>query len=312
MGEQGKLSKKIKRKQAQYLARESDAGVVFIDSTIVANYSSESSRNHVCHIFIGNGGTRNGVSRSLLCALLGIKIDAVYTPSSEDYSFAEVAGLETALEILKTCNGLCVQDACKEKGLLHLVNPSLMKGPPLHLYLSFVNCIPPKLKTSTDATTTRPPGLGLICGFISKEEEENLMEYFSDATESPKLVNEASIGSQLAIQTTCDERRPDLQPCTCTSARKKGTISQRSNGPSHCTTSVQELLPVEATLRHRKVKHYGYEFLYGSNTVDSDHPLPGGLPAVCQPLLERMRERGVVQWLPDQLTVNEYLPGAGR
>lgn len=29
-------------------------------------------------------------------------------------------------------------------------------------------------------------------------------------------------------------------------------------------------------LRHRRVKHYGYEFRYDNNNVDKDKPLPGG------------------------------------
>ena len=65
-------------------------------------------------------------------------------------------------------------------------------------------------------------------------------------------------------------------------------------------------------LKHRSVKHYGYEFLYGSNSVDPEHPLPGGLPAICTALLERILEAGLVAHPPDQLTVNQYLPGSGQ
>ncbi|EDO33338.1 predicted protein [Nematostella vectensis] len=64
-------------------------------------------------------------------------------------------------------------------------------------------------------------------------------------------------------------------------------------------------------LRHRRVKHYGYEFLYGTNDIDRAKPLPGGMPAVCNDILTRMVSQGAVQNTPDQLTVNEYLPGQG-
>ncbi|KAK2532984.1 Alkbh8 [Columba livia] len=34
----------------------------------------------------------------------------------------------------------------------------------------------------------------------------------------------------------------------------------------------------QQTLRHRRVKHFGYEFCYDNNNVDKDKPLPGGIP----------------------------------
>lgn len=32
----------------------------------------------------------------------------------------------------------------------------------------------------------------------------------------------------------------------------------------------------QKTLKHRRVKHFGYEFSYDNNNVDKDKPLPGG------------------------------------
>ena len=69
--------------------------------------------------------------------------------------------------------------------------------------------------------------------------------------------------------------------------------------------------PPKATLKQRRVMHFGFEFLYGSNVVDPSRPLPGGLPGITHPLLDRMMERGLVNKHPDQLTVNQYNPGAG-
>ncbi|OBS64061.1 hypothetical protein A6R68_07400 [Neotoma lepida] len=39
------------------------------------------------------------------------------------------------------------------------------------------------------------------------------------------------------------------------------------------------LLEIQKSLKHRRVKHFGYEFHYENNTVDKDKPLPGGIPA---------------------------------
>lgn len=63
-------------------------------------------------------------------------------------------------------------------------------------------------------------------------------------------------------------------------------------------------------LCHRRVKHFGYEFLYGTNNVDKSNPLHDGIPSVCDVVLERIQQH--VAFRPDQMTVNEYKPGQGR
>ena len=69
--------------------------------------------------------------------------------------------------------------------------------------------------------------------------------------------------------------------------------------------------PTYTHLKLRTVHHYGYEFLYGSNTVNPGMPLPGGLPQIINFLLERLMDANWIKHCPDQLTVNEYEPGAG-
>ncbi|KAH8401441.1 hypothetical protein KR009_005537 [Drosophila setifemur] len=67
------------------------------------------------------------------------------------------------------------------------------------------------------------------------------------------------------------------------------------------------------TLKHRNVKHFGYEFLYGSNNVDPSKPLEQSIPSACDALWSRL-ESHASGWdwsIPDQLTVNEYEPGHG-
>ncbi|KAL1110413.1 hypothetical protein AAG570_007944, partial [Ranatra chinensis] len=66
------------------------------------------------------------------------------------------------------------------------------------------------------------------------------------------------------------------------------------------------------TIKHRQVKHYGFEFKYNSNSVQKDNPLPHGLPKECDFLWERLSEKGYIpSQKPNQLTVNNYLPGQG-
>ncbi|KAG8229792.1 hypothetical protein J437_LFUL005873 [Ladona fulva] len=64
-------------------------------------------------------------------------------------------------------------------------------------------------------------------------------------------------------------------------------------------------------LKHRRVRHYGYEFRYDNNNVDKDDPLPEDLPKECSFFEERLFQRSGIRFKPDQLTVNEYHPGQG-
>ncbi|XP_021928885.1 alkylated DNA repair protein alkB homolog 8 isoform X2 [Zootermopsis nevadensis] len=67
------------------------------------------------------------------------------------------------------------------------------------------------------------------------------------------------------------------------------------------------------TLKHRRVKHYGYEFRYDINSVDKDCPLSEIIPSECNFLLDRLKENNanVLSSFPTQLTVNHYQPGQG-
>ncbi|XP_052003424.1 alkylated DNA repair protein alkB homolog 8-like isoform X1 [Xyrauchen texanus] len=76
-------------------------------------------------------------------------------------------------------------------------------------------------------------------------------------------------------------------------------------------TSHTDDVMVQKALKHRRVKHYGYEFRYDNNNVDKDKPLPGGLPVECDALLQKCLADGLISVLPDQLTVNQYQSGQG-
>ncbi|KAH8299627.1 hypothetical protein KR044_003649, partial [Drosophila immigrans] len=70
---------------------------------------------------------------------------------------------------------------------------------------------------------------------------------------------------------------------------------------------------MENNLKHRHVKHFGYEFLYGSNNVDPNQPLhEQPIPSACDFLWPRLDNPELPKILtPDQLTVNAYEPGQG-
>ncbi|XP_056140011.1 alkylated DNA repair protein alkB homolog 8 isoform X2 [Lampris incognitus] len=67
----------------------------------------------------------------------------------------------------------------------------------------------------------------------------------------------------------------------------------------------------QKALKHRRVKHYGYEFRYDNNNVDKDKPLSAGIPEECVPILQRCMRDGHMGTMPDQLTVNQYQSGQG-
>ncbi|XP_059176888.1 alkylated DNA repair protein alkB homolog 8-like isoform X2 [Physella acuta] len=67
----------------------------------------------------------------------------------------------------------------------------------------------------------------------------------------------------------------------------------------------------KGVMKHRQVKHYGFEFKYGLNDVDVTEPLPCGIPEICHGFLNKAIDLGLVKHFPDQLTVNQYKPGQG-
>lgn len=66
-------------------------------------------------------------------------------------------------------------------------------------------------------------------------------------------------------------------------------------------------------MKNRQVKHFGFEFKYDINNVDANSPLSDGIPKECDFLWERLSEKcnKFADFIPDQLTVNQYLPGQG-
>ena len=63
-------------------------------------------------------------------------------------------------------------------------------------------------------------------------------------------------------------------------------------------------------LKHRKVKHFGYEFKYNSNKVDPDEPIVP-IPEDYRFLQTLLKKHHDVPYQYDQLTINRYLPGQG-
>lgn len=157
-----KVIKKHKRKEAMFLKREADLGVVFQDLPSV-------------HVLVGNGGLAHGVTRALLQEILGTP--DVYMPPDKEYAFATFSSASQAMAVVDTVSGVCLQ-AIPDIDLGHL--PWLVTGPPLHFYLSYITAIPPPVLVGTTHPPA-PPGLALVHNFVTAAEEEELMAFFGSA-----------------------------------------------------------------------------------------------------------------------------------
>lgn len=60
----------------------------------------------------------------------------------------------------------------------------------------------------------------------------------------------------------------------------------------------------------RRVQHYGYKYDYKARRLDNSFYL-GPLPLWQTVLAEKMREGGLIDFVPDQAIINEYEPGQG-
>ena len=63
-------------------------------------------------------------------------------------------------------------------------------------------------------------------------------------------------------------------------------------------------------LKNRQVRHYGKEFVYGSNMIaDENDAKIEPFPESWTPLIQKSLDQGFQKRWPDQCTVNRYLPG---
>ena len=66
-----------------------------------------------------------------------------------------------------------------------------------------------------------------------------------------------------------------------------------------------------STLKHRLVRHYGYEFDYNTNNVNKNNTCEA-IPFKYSFLIQRIQSHDKLEnWIPNQLTINCYQPGQG-
>jgi alkylated DNA repair protein alkB homolog 8 len=68
-------------------------------------------------------------------------------------------------------------------------------------------------------------------------------------------------------------------------------------------------LPWESAIK-RRVQHYGFEFDYTTRSVNPSFGAVKPIPSLISALFARMQQAGIPS-CPDQITINEYVPGIG-
>ena len=65
----------------------------------------------------------------------------------------------------------------------------------------------------------------------------------------------------------------------------------------------------EDSMKLRKVCHFGYNFNYDINNIDLEDKSAQPFPRIWSSALERAVADGYLEEMPDQCTINRYLPG---
>ncbi|KPJ01040.1 Alkylated DNA repair protein alkB-like 8 [Papilio xuthus] len=214
-------TKKVIKKCKRYAARlQSTKGVICSDKP--------GSNIILCNVGQATGLIKDDII-NLLNILPSVKLKKFIAEKGESYSYLVFDSEASALTFYHNYNGrkCCNNDT--------------------YLYMCFVENVP---NTEIICAQKDPEGLCIIEDFISKEEEEKLIEVFDWENEKPNLKN-------------------------------------------------------------RQVRHFGYEFRYGSNDVDLDAPLSDKIPKDCNIFWTRLKKYDINLEPPDQLTVNKYIPGQG-
>ncbi|CAG7823393.1 unnamed protein product [Allacma fusca] len=74
----------------------------------------------------------------------------------------------------------------------------------------------------------------------------------------------------------------------------------------------EDLNGLGQSLKRRWVRHFGFDFDYDTNNVDTTKPSAyAEFPKCVSPVVERLVEKNIVRKKPEQITLNHYLPGQG-
>lgn len=125
---------------------------------------------------------------------------------------------------------------------------------------------------TTSDAVAPPKGLKLIEKFVSEDEERELIRLVDDLDRSAESSGNKKVWTHILLNFSFSDN----------------------------------------LLKHRRVYHFGYTFLYNGNKADLDGPPADPMPESCSKLVDKFIESGLIDKRSDQLTVNVYEPGQGQ
>ncbi|KOB64138.1 Uncharacterized protein OBRU01_24563 [Operophtera brumata] len=153
---------------------------------------------------------------------------------------------------------------------------------------------------------------GQATGF-EKDSVTNLINEYSLDMQSPKFIAEKGESHAFLVFRNTENAVSFFNACHGKAkADKNGTLMYLNYDDEKLFIELFDWTSEDSSnLKNRQVKHYGYEFRYGTNDVELNNPLSEKIPLECDVLWKRLEEQGFTLGRPDQLTVNKYSPGNG-
>ncbi|KAG5882107.1 hypothetical protein JTB14_016870 [Gonioctena quinquepunctata] len=134
---------------------------------------------------------------------------------------------------------------------------------------------------------------GKSCSFLSYKDRNSAMEAFKNCNGQLNIAQD-----EKPIYLLYADQFPSIESNRVWNEKPPGLMLIEDFVSPEEETELLELFKLESSestgqMKHRQVKHYGYEFRYDINNVNKDKPLEEGIP-------------------PEyQLTINHYSPGQG-
>ena len=207
----GELENKLPQKKQ--IKKETKINCLISKINSNTSFSIEHSQLPTSNIFIINGGIANGIERRVLSEVLSREIEPeqciLYMPRDFSYSFAHFPNPECAIKVMSKLNGQSIPSLTQ----IHTDAPSFT--------LSLVYIMEMPLPKPSVLPPHPPKGTVLIPNFISKEEEEFLIQLFltdmkilDEASANPKLKNRTvkHFGYQFDYSTNSIVTDPSLVP----------------------------------------------------------------------------------------------------
>ncbi|CAK4079792.1 unnamed protein product [Aphanomyces euteiches] len=166
---------------------------------------------------------------------------------------------------------------------------------------------------------------GAVCGLYSADERGYILVTFSDAATAARArsalngTSPDTLGNRkVFIQFSDNAPQPTSLEfsLSCTSATAQLVIPGLSIIDGFLSPEMEavmidsiDALPWQDSIQ-RRVQHYGFAFRYDTRDVDVNAPL-GPMPSFCNTVLTTLGDIRPDIERPDQITINEYMPGQG-